>query len=46
VPDMKLIGKLAAFLLVFSLLSVFLRLNSGYEQVLLVADLEDFEGIP
>jgi len=43
---MKLIGKLATFLLVFSLLFVFLRIYSGYEQVHLMADFEDIGGIP
>jgi hypothetical protein len=43
---MKLIGKLVAFLLVFSLLFVCLRVYSGYEQVILMADLEDIGGVP
>jgi hypothetical protein len=43
---MKLIGKLFAFLLAFSLLFVFLRVYSGYEQALLMADLEDIGGVP
>ena len=43
---MKLIGKFAAFLLAFSLLFAFLRINSKYEQALLMADLEDIGGIP
>ena len=42
---MKLIGKLVAFLLVFSLLFLFLRIYSGYDQVILMADLEDIGGV-
>lgn len=38
---MKLIGKLVAFLLVFSLLFLFLRIYSSYDQVIFMADLED-----
>jgi hypothetical protein len=44
--DMKLIGKLVAFLLVFSLFFVFLRVYYRYDQVILMADLEDVGGAP
>ena len=43
---MKLIGKLAAFLVVFSLLFLLLRIYSDYDQVILMADLEDIGGVP
>ena len=43
---MKLIGKLVAFLVVFSFLFVVLRGYSDYDQVILMADLEDIGGVP
>jgi hypothetical protein len=43
---MKLIAKFVVFLLLFSLLFLLLRIYSGYDQVILMADLEDIGGVP
>jgi hypothetical protein len=43
---MKLIAKFVVFLLLFSLLFLLLRIYSSYDQVILMADLEDIGGVP
>jgi hypothetical protein len=43
---MKLILKTGAFLVAFSLLFVFLRAYSNFDQAILMADLEDVGGVP